>query len=183
MTDYGKARPSWVDYPVHERLLTSLTTDTPLLVDVEGGLDRDISHFYSRFPDAEGALILQDTPSVITQAQSSIPALPPAITATAQDFFTPQPVFAHHARAYYLHLMLRDWDHASCRTMLGHVRDAMKPGYSKVLINENVEGWSTMMQFRLITETLFASSFVSTTHMTILGRTGNCDLHLLRSWK
>jgi hypothetical protein len=139
MTGYGKARPSWVDYyPVRERLLTNLSENAPLLVDVGGGLGRDISHFHATFPDEAGTLILQDTPSVITQAKSSTPPLPSAINLTSHDFFTPQPSSAHHARAYYLHLVLHDWDDASCRSILSHIRDAMKPGYSKLLINENV---------------------------------------------
>jgi hypothetical protein len=139
MTGYGKARPSWVDYyPVQDRLITGSSDNTPLLIDVGGGLGRDISHFHTKFPDAAGSLVLQDTPSVITQAQSSTPPLPSTITPTPHDFFTPQPTSSHQARAYYLHLVLHDWDDASCRTILGHIRDAMKPGYSKLLINENV---------------------------------------------
>lgn len=139
MTGYGKARPSWVDYyPVQDRLLSDSASEGPLLVDIGGGLGRDISHFHSVFPGAGGALILQDTPSVIAQAQASAHPLPPAITAVAHDFFTPQPVSAHHAKTFYLHLVLHDWDDDSSRKILGHVRDAMKPGYSKLLINENV---------------------------------------------
>ncbi|CAN9175015.1 unnamed protein product [Alternaria alternata] len=139
MTGYGKARPSWVDYyPVHERLLNRSNDTGPLLVDVGGGLGRDISHFHSVFPEARGTLILQDTPSVIAQTQRSTPPLPAGINAMAHDFFTPQPESAQQAQAYYLHLVLHDWDDDSCRKILGHVRDAMKPGYSKLLINENV---------------------------------------------
>ncbi|KAF9694600.1 hypothetical protein EKO04_007290 [Ascochyta lentis] len=139
MTGYGKARPSWVDYyPVQERLVAGSSQDTPLLVDVGGGLGRDISHFNATFPDAAGNLILQDTSSVVTQAHSSTPPLASAITAIAHDFFTPQPASAHHARTYYLHLVLHDWDDASSCKILSHIRDAMKPGYSKLLINENM---------------------------------------------
>ncbi|CAN9170527.1 unnamed protein product [Alternaria alternata] len=139
MTGYGTARPSWVDYyPVHERLLNRSNDTGPLLVDVGGGLGRDISHFHSVFPEARGTLILQDTPSVIAQTQRSTPPLPAGINAMAHDFFTPQPESAQQAQAYYLHLVLHDWDDDSCRKILGHVRDAMKPGYSKLLINENV---------------------------------------------
>lgn len=139
MTGYGKVRPSWVGYyPVQERLITGASQNTPLLVDVGGGLGRDISHFHTTFPDAGGALILQDTPSVITQAQSSTPSLPQAITATPHDFFTAQPASTQHARVYYLHLVLHDWDDESSRKILSNLRDAMKPGYSKLLINENV---------------------------------------------
>jgi hypothetical protein len=139
MTGYGKARPSWDDYyPVQDRLLTGLESRMSLLVDVVGGLGSDLSHFHAVFPDAQGALMLQDTSSVIARAKASTPALPSAITATTPDFFTPQLESAHYARAYYLHLVLHDWDDNNCRQILGHIRDAMKPGYSKLLINENV---------------------------------------------
>ena len=32
--------------------------------------------------------------------------------------------------------MLHDWDDEQCRTILKHIREAMTPGYSKILINE-----------------------------------------------
>lgn len=58
------------------------------------------------------------------------------IYAIPHDFFTPQPV--RHAQAYYIHACLHDWPDAQCRVILGHIRDAMRPGYSKLLINEVV---------------------------------------------
>ena len=42
------------------------------------------------------------------------------------------------ARAYYLHSVLHDWDDASCLKILRNIVPAMQPGYSKLLINENV---------------------------------------------
>ncbi|CAN9416678.1 unnamed protein product [Alternaria alternata] len=124
MTGYGTARPSWVDYyPVHERLLNRSNDTGPLL----------------RVPRGQGHLDPgRHTFSVIAQTQRSTPPLPAGINAMAHDFFTPQPESAQQAQAYYLHLVLHDWDDDSCRKILGHVRDAMKPGYSKLLINENV---------------------------------------------
>ncbi|KAF2828188.1 S-adenosyl-L-methionine-dependent methyltransferase [Ophiobolus disseminans] len=139
MTGYGKARPSWVDYyPVEERIITGSSSETPLLVDVGGGLGRDVLALYTKHPQVQGSLILQETPSVIAQAQSSTPPLPSAITPMPHDFFNAQPSTAKHARAYYMHLVLHDWDDASCRKILTNLHDAMKPGYSKLLINENV---------------------------------------------
>lgn len=139
MTGYGKARPSWVDCcPVQERLLVGLESQMPLLVGVGGGLGRDLSYFHATFADAAGALMLQDTASVIAQAKASTLAWLSAITALTRDCFTPQTQSAPYARAYYLHLVLHDWDDENCRRILSHVRDAMKPGYSKLLINENV---------------------------------------------
>ena len=40
------------------------------------------------------------------------------------------------ARVYYLRNILHDWDDTLCRTILEHIRAAMDPSYSKVLINQ-----------------------------------------------
>lgn len=42
------------------------------------------------------------------------------------------------ARAYYMHSVLHDWPDEVCGKILARVKDAMKPGYSRLLINENV---------------------------------------------
>ena len=42
------------------------------------------------------------------------------------------------ARAYYMHSVLHDWSDDTCLKILAQVKAAMKPGYSKLLINENV---------------------------------------------
>ena len=42
------------------------------------------------------------------------------------------------ARAYYMHSVLHDWPDDVCESNLSRVKEAMKPGYSKQLINENV---------------------------------------------
>ena len=42
------------------------------------------------------------------------------------------------ARAYYMHSVLHDWPDDKCHEILTRTKDAMKPGYSKLLINENV---------------------------------------------
>ena len=54
----------------------------------------------------------------------------------AHDFFTPQPVKG--ARAYYLHGVIHDWADAEAGRILGHLRDAMTTGYSKLLIHDHV---------------------------------------------
>lgn len=40
------------------------------------------------------------------------------------------------ARVYYLRNILHDWNDSLCRTILEHIRAAMDPSYSKVLINQ-----------------------------------------------
>jgi hypothetical protein len=42
------------------------------------------------------------------------------------------------ARAYYLHSILHDWPDDVCINILSNIRPALKRGYSKVLINDNV---------------------------------------------
>lgn len=42
------------------------------------------------------------------------------------------------ARAYYMHSVLHDWPDEKCIEILKNIVPAMKPGYSKILINENV---------------------------------------------
>jgi hypothetical protein len=42
------------------------------------------------------------------------------------------------ARAYYMHSILHDWPDETCVKIVERIKQAMKPGYSKILINENV---------------------------------------------
>lgn len=42
------------------------------------------------------------------------------------------------ARAYFMHSVLHDWPDDVCLKILGHLKNAMVPGYSRLLINENV---------------------------------------------
>ena len=42
------------------------------------------------------------------------------------------------ARAYYMHSVLHDWPDVKSREILANIVTAMTPGYSKLLINENV---------------------------------------------
>ena len=75
--------------------------------------------------------MLQDLPSVITHATCS-----DDIQRVAHDFFTAQPNSCRGARVYYLHSILHDWDDHHAQEILQHIRDAMLPGYSKLLIND-----------------------------------------------
>lgn len=80
-----------------------------------------------------GRLILQDLPGQIDSLDKA--SLIP-IEAMPYDLFTPQPV--REARAYYLKMVLHDWPDEQCKEMLVNLRSAMKPGYSKILINDIV---------------------------------------------
>ncbi|EED19714.1 O-methyltransferase, putative [Talaromyces stipitatus ATCC 10500] len=136
MSAYHQGRPSWMDpgfYPVQERLSAGLDTSAPLLVDVGGSTGHDLKEFHRKHPEAQGKLILQDLPEVIENAKL---VDSDGIEAMAHDFFKEQPIKG--ARAYYMHSVLHDWPDNKCKEILTNLAQAMKPGYSKVLINENV---------------------------------------------
>ncbi|KAH8900524.1 S-adenosyl-L-methionine-dependent methyltransferase [Thozetella sp. PMI_491] len=137
MTGYRQGRPAWMMsgfYPVQERLVAGADArpDAPFLVDIGGNLGHDLQDFYRHHPNAPGRLILQDLPVVLSQ----ITKLDYAITPMSYDFHTEQPVKG--ARAYFLHSILHDWPDDVCLSILSRVKEAMKPGYSRLLLNENV---------------------------------------------
>lgn len=140
MGGYRQGRPSWMDpdfYPVRERLLEGLdgAEDAVLLVDIGGGLGHDLAEFRRKYPRSPGRLILQDVPAVIAQTGTAA-GLDATIEPMVYDFHTEQPVVG--ARAYYMHSILHDWPDEVCASILGRVAAAMRPGYSRLLINENV---------------------------------------------
>ncbi|MCJ1398949.1 hypothetical protein MMC11_002150 [Xylographa trunciseda] len=136
MAGYHQGQPSWMDpdfYPVNDRLAkdADTSTDAVFLVDIGGGLGQDIKEFQRKHPNVPGRLVLQDKPEVlekVTDAQASIELM-------ETDFFTPQKVKG--ARAYYLHSVLHDWPDDESVKILSNIASAMKPGYSRLLINEN----------------------------------------------
>ncbi|KAL4982245.1 S-adenosyl-L-methionine-dependent methyltransferase [Aspergillus falconensis] len=134
---YAQGRARWMDpgfYPVQEQLVdgAAIGQDDVLLVDVGGSVGHDLLDFRQKWPDVPGRLVLQDLPEVV----SSVKDLHPSIEVTAHDFFTEQPVKG--ARAYYLHSILHSWPDHLCHMILANLVAAMKPGYSKLLVNENV---------------------------------------------
>ncbi|KAM0326974.1 hypothetical protein ACHAQA_006095 [Verticillium albo-atrum] len=146
MVGCTRGRPFWTDecfYPVKARLLegfepedTSHNADddrgAALLVDIGGGVGRYLQEFLHRFPDAKGRLVLQDLPVVIDQIEQ----LDERIERMAYDFHMPQLVTG--ARAYYMHSILHDWPDETCFSILANIKAAMRPGHSRLLINEKV---------------------------------------------
>ncbi|KAK1676081.1 hypothetical protein BDP55DRAFT_693734 [Colletotrichum godetiae] len=65
------------------------------------------------------------------------------------------------ARAYYLHSVLHDWTNEICESILGQVKATMRPGYDRLLINENViPSWGADWQVTgldMVMMTVFAS--------------------------
>ncbi|TQN69524.1 O-methyltransferase mpaG [Colletotrichum shisoi] len=136
MGAYRQGRPSWMDegmYPVKERLINGFdhSGDGVLLVDVGGSFGHDIDEFRRKQPSAPGRLVVQDLPSVIGQIEK----LDDGIERMGHDFFDEQPIKG--ARAYYMHSVLHDWPDDKCKEILCRTTAAMKPGYSRLLVNEN----------------------------------------------
>ncbi|KAB8223103.1 O-methyltransferase-domain-containing protein [Aspergillus novoparasiticus] len=135
MTLKQQATPNWVDwFDVQGNLLHGFRNqpDDVLLVDVGGGEGHYLHAFNDKYPDAPGRRILQDLPQVI----STINKTSKDTELMAHDFFTVQPVKG--ARAYYMHWILHDWRDEQAHSILSHIVDAMEPGYSKLIINDQI---------------------------------------------
>ncbi|KAI0852381.1 putative O-methyltransferase [Daldinia vernicosa] len=135
MSAYRFGKPSWVDpgfYPVSDRLIEGFNSDYSdvFLVDVGGGKGHDLHELKAKYPQIPGKLILQDRPAVISTVSDD------SFEAVSHDFFTAQPI--KHARAYYLHSILHNWGDDDCIKILQQLKPAMKPGYSRLLLNEIV---------------------------------------------
>ncbi|GLA63114.1 hypothetical protein AtubIFM54640_004252 [Aspergillus tubingensis] len=132
---YNLGRRWWIHpdvYPVKERLINGADPgpDAPFLVDIGGNVGHDLKRFRAAFPDAPGKFILQDLPMMVRQIKD----LDSSIVCVEYDFRDEQPVKG--ARAYYIHSTLHNWCDDVCETLLKRVKEAMKPGYSRLLINE-----------------------------------------------
>lgn len=140
-------------YPVQEQLVKGAKADpnAAFLVDIGGNIGHDLAEFAGKHADVPGRLVLQDLPVVLGQ----IAGLDDRIERMPYDFYTEQPLKGKHdrpssslvtsahdgligARAYYMHSVLHDWPDETCEKILLNVKNAMDPGYSKLLINENV---------------------------------------------
>ncbi len=130
------SRPTWVEwFPVQEYFAEKETSeDTALLVDVGGSHGTDIQAFARKFPNVKGNLILQDRASVLQEVSGL--DLDQRITKQAIDFFVAQPV--KDAKIYFMHMIMHDWPDKHAGTILTHLRDAMKPAHSRILINDAI---------------------------------------------
>ncbi|KAJ0298226.1 hypothetical protein COL516b_010149 [Colletotrichum fioriniae] len=134
---YRQGRVPWMHpslYPVEKTLFSGADTspDAPLLVDVAGGLGHDIDEFKKMYPNHPGKLILQDLPVVI----NDVKGIDTSIELMGHDFLTEQPIKG--AKAYFMHSIMHDWPDDVCKKILAPLAEAMKPGYSKLLIFEVV---------------------------------------------
>lgn len=138
MSGYRQGRPSWMDkgfFPVESILFNEFdpsSGDGALLVDIGGNVGHDLEEFRSKHPAHPGKLVLQDLQRVINQIET----LDESIVRMPYDFYTENPIKG--AKAYFMHTVLHDWPDELCVKILKNISDAMKPGYSRLLINEQV---------------------------------------------
>lgn len=130
LASYRHHRIPWLDLYPSRNILDGYTGGN-LIIDVGGNLGDDLELFRMKHPEHASKLVLQDLPSVIARGTCLT-----EIQRIAHDFFTAQPDSCRGARVYYLHSILHDWDDLCAERILQHIRDAMLPGYSKLLIND-----------------------------------------------
>ncbi|KAH6866914.1 S-adenosyl-L-methionine-dependent methyltransferase [Alternaria rosae] len=184
MSGYRQGRPSWMDanfYPVQDQLIDGMdnSKDAVLLVDIGGGYGHDVQDFRTKYPQRFG----------------------PSIECMEYDFHTGRPLKATSgscrtypsdangilvAKAYYMHSVLRDWPDDVCKSILKQVAGAMKKGYSKLLINENVipdkgADWqATALDMMMIT--LFSSKERTYSQWSQLLESPELGLKIVRVW-
>ncbi|KAJ0312451.1 hypothetical protein COL5a_002135 [Colletotrichum fioriniae] len=123
--------PSWIQIFPAERLIEGDDAQVPLLVDIGGSTGHDVLKFHSIYPETASRLYLEDLGSVVEQA-----ILPEGLHKVPYDFFTAQPIKG--AKAYLLHSILHDWSDAPARKILEMQKDAMTPGFSRLLVHDNI---------------------------------------------
>ncbi|KAI9662220.1 MAG: hypothetical protein M1821_008386 [Bathelium mastoideum] len=129
-------RRHWTEwYPTDTEIVQRYSPEIgdAMIVDIGGGKGHDLKKFAAKHPEAWGKLVLQDLSEVIADAGD---LESDGVRAITHDFFKPQPVIG--ARVYYTHFVIHDWSDEKAREILLNVKPAMRPGYSRLLLNETV---------------------------------------------
>lgn len=89
MTGQHEGRKAWLDEFAFESEICKggFEANTPLFVDIGGGLGHQCQLLQQKLPHHPGRLILQDMPSVIQQALPLV-----GVEKMSYNFWTPQPV-------------------------------------------------------------------------------------------
>ncbi|KAI0159564.1 S-adenosyl-L-methionine-dependent methyltransferase [Xylariaceae sp. FL1272] len=134
MRGWSGYKKPWVDFFDTTTLLKDADLESaPLCVDIGGHHGVDLIQLLDKHPALpEGSLVLQD----LAECVSEVKGLSKQVKVVPHDMFSPQPVKG--ARAYYFHAVLHNWPDSDALTALRHIADAMKRGYSKLLIDDIV---------------------------------------------
>ena len=95
-----------------------------------------VQQLVGKSPTAQGKFAVQDLPFVIEDIQKSGVTLSPRIGCMAHSFLEPQPIKG--ARIYWLAHILHNLPDAVCQIVPANLREAMTPGYSKLIIANTV---------------------------------------------
>ncbi|KAH4022883.1 hypothetical protein HBH98_189840 [Parastagonospora nodorum] len=120
-------------YPVQERLVDSFDASIGpvLFVDVGGATGQKAIALKDSLAHVPGKIIVQDLPVYVKQAPTV-----DGVEFMVHDFYTEQPI--KNAKAYYIRQCLHNHPDEACVEILSRLREACKPGYSKVLIHEQL---------------------------------------------
>lgn len=132
-------RPHWFQmYPVKERLISGLKSDgdSSVFVDIGGSTGQGLEDLRVAVPEFSGRLVLQERLDVIKTAKAL--GRDSRIELQPHDFFEEQPIKG--ARAYFMRSVLHDWNDEAARKILLRLKEVMEPGYSKILLSDNVVG-------------------------------------------
>ncbi|KAI9681050.1 MAG: hypothetical protein M1822_007124 [Bathelium mastoideum] len=130
MNDYHKGKPAWTTAGSFDAQCKDWEGQTPLFVDIGGGIGSQCVEFKNVTPNIPGRVILQDLPQTLAQSPQH-----EGVEKMTHDFFTPQPVL--HAKYYYLRNILHDYPDDRCVQILKHISKVMS-AESIILINELV---------------------------------------------
>ena len=114
-------------------MLGDVPAEAVAFVDVGGGSGHVIYKIMKRTGGKiQGRFVLQDQARAIHSVQQADQK--PPFNCMEIDFFKEQPV--QGAKVYHIRRCLHDWSDSKCEQILRHIRNAMKPGYSRLLIHE-----------------------------------------------
>lgn len=128
MASYRSTRTPWTSIYETQDIIDGYTGGT-LLVDIGGNQGDDLEKFRLAHPGNGGNLFLEDMAVVLEKASCDA-----EIRRIPHNFFHPRPI--RGARAYYMHSILHDWNDDDALTILIHIKNAMTPGYSKLLVDD-----------------------------------------------
>ncbi|KAJ5509587.1 hypothetical protein N7527_011730 [Penicillium freii] len=135
---WAKGKRPWPQFYDTQALLdgADLSDGSPFIVDVGGHHGIDLMRVAEKHPDLPpGSLVLEDLPEVVGPVELTTDK----IRTVPHDLFEEgvlQPI--EGARAYFMHAVLHDWSDETSVKILKQIAAVMKPGYSKILINDIV---------------------------------------------
>jgi hypothetical protein len=139
----GVASSAWTDvYPCKERIIESFdeNLNSPLFVDVGGSNGHEAERFLELLPDETRELLSGKTRRIHVQdcklPDPSFQKQKGRIEYQEYDFFTPQPL--HKSSVYFFSDIFHNWSDEKCGEVLENLKDAMEPGYSRLLISDHI---------------------------------------------